>query len=188
MESLLHHLREGTRASHALLDSAFGSLNLNAGGDYRRFLRGHALGLAPLFDSYRRFVEGELAIPAPDYPAMLRADLDGLDEDLASYPAIAERPVQTAGRDTDAAVAYVVGGSRLGLAVIRKGGYWGAAHGQPSAYMDDDRGLAVWKSMAAWLKDRQPTTEAASAASAAAVAAFDIFRDAFDASELTSAR
>lgn len=177
MQTLLVHLREATAASHATLDSAFGSLDMNERADYARFLSGHAIGIAPLFDSFRAFVEDDLELDCPDYPAMLRDDLAALGVDALSLPSLAA-PAQL----TPSATGYVLAGSRLGLAMIRKGGYWGKAHALPSAYMEDEAGLAIWKHAAARLKQDEVDPARAARESAGAVAAFETFREAFAAS------
>lgn len=174
MQSLLTHLREATAASHATLDGAFGSLDLTARADYIRFLTGHAIGLASLFPAFRDFVARELGLACPEYSTMLRDDLAGLGIDANDLPSI-EAPQQL----TPKAAGYVVAGSRLGLAMIRKAGYWGREHALPSAYMEDDAGLAIWKAAAARLKLDMPDEAQAMRESAAAVSAFDTFRTAF---------
>jgi heme oxygenase len=177
MQTLLAHLREATAASHASLDDAFGSLDLSQRSDYARFLVGHAIGMRPLFGRFRTFVADQLGLPCPDYPAMLRTDLAALDIDAEDLPKLETKVDLTPGGS-----GYVVAGSRLGLSMIRKAGYWGRAHGHPSAYMEDDQGIAIWKSVSAWLKRSEADEAVASREAAAAVAAFDTFRDAFAAS------
>ena len=179
METLLTQLREATRKSHATLDAAFGSLDLLRKEDYARFLRGHAIGMASLFVPFRRFVESDLGMNCPDYLAMLATDLSALG------PADDRASLEPAGAVTPAAAGYVVAGSRLGLAMIRKQSYWGRDHGSPSAYMEDDLGLAIWKEAATVLKARPADTSHAEPR--AAVVAFDTFRAAFAASALTAA-
>ncbi|MBB4859980.1 heme oxygenase [Novosphingobium chloroacetimidivorans] len=181
MQPLLTHLRDATAASHALLDAAFGSLEMSDRADYVRFLSGHAIGLAPLFGNFRAFVEDDLGLACPDYLGMLHQDLAALGIDGAELPRIA-----AAGGLTHAATGYVIAGSRLGLTMIRRQGYWGAAHALPSAYMEDERGLAIWKDAVGWLKQRE--LDDAQAERNAAVAAFDTFRAAFDASATINAR
>ena len=177
MHPLLAHLRDATAASHETLDAAFGSLDLSQRADYVRFLSGHAIGMAPLFTSFRGYVEGELQVACPDFPAMLRNDLAALGIDAQHLPR-----VDAPGALTGPATAYVVAGSRLGLAMIRKGGYWGSAHDLPSTYMEDDSGRIIWKDVVARLKHDMPDDAAAAHERAAAVVAFETFRAAFIAS------
>lgn len=183
MQTLLSHLREATHASHEMLDAAFGSLDLTGRDDYVRFLSGHAVGLAPMFAAFRSFVEDELGLACPAYPSMLRDDLAKLDVHADALPHVA-----TQGDLSPAATGYVVSGSRLGLTVIGRAGYWGRDHGMPSSYMEDIQGLAVWKATAAHLKQTEMSEEEAAPERAAAVAAFDTFRAAFDASAAVAVR
>lgn len=176
MQPLLIHLREATAASHETLDGAFGSLDLRLRSDYVRFLSGHAIGMTPLYASFRSFVTDELGMACPDFPAMLQSDLAGLGVDVAELPAIAPASELTAQGS-----GYVIAGSRLGLAMIRKAGYWGRDHALPSAYMEDDAGLAIWKATAAHLKRTVTDEPEAHRQSMAAVAAFETFRAAFTA-------
>lgn len=170
---MLSQLREATTASHQALDSAFGSLNLSERDDQVRFLAAHAIGIDAVFPVFRHFVENDLGLPCPDYPAMLSDDLKslGMDETL---PRIAppEAPV-------DAGLAYVVAGSRLGLAVIRKGGYWGRTNGQPSAYMEDEAGQDIWKALLVWLRERDFADDTIQGACKAALGTFSTFGQAF---------
>lgn len=183
MQTLLVHLREATAASHEALDASFGSLDLSGRDDYVRFLSGHAIGLAPLFGGFRAFVEDQLGLDCPDYPGMLRADLAAVGVDVGTLPVIEPSPVIS-----PTATGYVVAGSRLGLAAISRNGYWGRAHDLPSAYMEDSRGLSLWKETAAKLKQIDAEDTRSAQESAAAVAAFDTFRDAFAASAAIGTR
>ena len=177
MPPLITHLRDATAASHQTLDNAFGSLDLSNHDDFVRFLTGHAIGMAPLAGHFRAFVENELNLPCPDLSAMLHDDLRALGIDTTSLPKI-----EPASALSDVATAYVVAGSRLGLAMIRKSGYWGSAEGHLSTYMEDDTGRVIWKEVAAWLKARVPDEAEAERESQAAIAAFETFRQAFLAS------
>lgn len=177
MRSLLTSLRDATAASHDTLDAAFGSLDLSVRDEYVRFLSGHAIGMAPLFATFRSFVEDELDRACPDYPAMLHEDLAALGVDATRLPTIEVRSPLT-----PSATGYVVSGSRLGLAMIRKRGYWGQAHALPSAYMEDDAGRGIWKDAVAALDANGADEAVVAHESAAAVAAFETFRSAFAAS------
>lgn len=182
MKFLLPSLREATRASHNSLDAAFGALDLHSRLDYARFLRGHAIGMASLYPAFSRFVTTELEQPCPNYLDMLALDLADLGEQIGQLPS-----VSVPDNLSDPAVAYVVSGSRLGLAVIRRNGYWGREHGLLSRYMEDEQGLAIWKEVSAWLKACEVDEHRASLEGDAAVAAFEIFREAFHASAVAPA-
>jgi heme oxygenase len=177
MQSLLTSFRDATAASHNTLDAAFGSLDLSSRGEYVRFLSGHAIGMAPLFATFRAFVEDDLGRACPDYPAMLHDDLAALGVDATMLPTVEVRSALT-----PSATGYVVSGSRLGLLMIRKKGYWGQAHALPSTYMEDDAGRGIWKDAVARLNADCPDKAVIALESAAAVAAFDTFRNAFAAS------
>ncbi|MET1756774.1 heme oxygenase [Novosphingobium sp. RD2P27] len=183
MQSLLSLYRAATKGSHDSLDAAFGSLDLSNRADYVRFLRGHAMGLASIFDGFRRFVEEDLHLACPDYPAMLADDLTKVGVDARDL-----RSVSPAGEVSQRAAGYVIAGSRLGLAALARSGYWGRTHALPSTYMDDRQGLAIWKHTAAKLKQVVPDEARAERESSSAITVFDTFRDAFAASAPAAVR
>jgi len=183
---MLSLLREATGPSHERLDASFGSLDLSSQAGLARFLAAHLIGLAPLFPVFRAFVEEQLRLECPDYPAMLRADLAALGVDAGGLPVL-EAPAAVGAAVGAAAgaapgVGYVVCGSRLGLTVIRQRGYWGEARGFRSAYMTDGRGHEAWKALVPRLRGHAYTPEEAESARAAALASFDVFTRAFAAS------
>lgn len=180
MPDLLSVLREATGPSHEALDAAFGSLALYTRAGLTRFLAAHAAGLAPVFPPFRRYLEDRLGLECPDYPAMLRADLAALGAD-GDDPATLAPPALPQDPEVEAGIAYVVCGSRLGLAVIRQRGYWGEAQGFRSAYMTDGRGHEAWKALVPVLRTRARTPAEVEAARAGALATFDLFARAFTA-------
>jgi heme oxygenase len=184
---LLSDLRAATAAAHERLDAGFSGLALATREGYARFLRAHALGMAPLFAPFRAFLEDELRLPCPDYPTLLAADLAALGEPSVSTGSAAESvtdldPTLEA-PGAGAGVAYVVCGSRLGLAVIRQRGTWGETHGIATRYIADMQGHAAWKALVPRLRATQssdPATNAESrAARAAALFSFNTFARAF---------
>lgn len=182
---LLSILREATAPSHARLDDAFGALALDQRDDLARFLRAHATGMASLYPAFRTFMKAELGQICPDYPAMLRADLEALGEQEAGG---SEAPLSFDQPGTAAGISYVVAGSRLGLTVIRQRGYWGEAEGFRSAYMEDGAERAGWKALVPWLRARGDDISGRDGARAAALASFDIFARAFASSADKTAR
>ncbi|PNU02031.1 biliverdin-producing heme oxygenase [Novosphingobium guangzhouense] len=185
MPDMLIVLREATGPSHERLDASFGALDLQTREGIGQFLAAHAAGLDPMFPAFRAFIEGELGLECPDYPAMLRADLDALG--IAAPPTIEPAPgLDVAGGE--AGIAYVVSGSRLGLVVIRQRGYWGEGKGFRSAYMSDGRGHDAWKALVPVLRTRTYAPEQAEALRTAALAAFETFSRAFAASNGLKAR
>lgn len=173
---LLTALRTATTASHEALDASFGALDLSSRAGYARFLRAHALGLAPLFGAFRDTIERELALPCPDYPALLAADLAALGdpriEPAPPLPLLAEA-------GAGLGVAYVVCGSRLGLSVLRQRGTWGETNGIATAYITDPHGHAAWKALVPRLRRTDATTPESGTARAAALSSFDSFARAF---------
>jgi heme oxygenase len=182
---MLSGLRKATGAAHEQLDASFGSLDLATRSGLTRFLAAHAIGLAPMFPVFSAFVEQQLGLECPDYPAMLHADLRALSSDAASFPVL-DVPLEIAGASASpeaaTGIGYVVCGSRLGLAMIRQRGYWGEAQGFRSAYMSDGRGHEAWRALVPVLKARQYTSAQADAARKGALAAFETFTRAFAAS------
>lgn len=181
LPDMLSQLREATGPAHESLDASFGALDLSQRTGLARFLAAHAMGLEPLFPSFRAFVERELALECPDYPAMLRADLDVLG--VGELPTV-PTPDGLDAAGADAGLSYVVCGSRLGLAVLRQRGYWGDSAGFRSTYMSDGRGHDAWKALVPVLRTRTFPPQEADAMRRAALAAFATFESAF----ATSAR
>ncbi|MEE4451533.1 biliverdin-producing heme oxygenase [Novosphingobium resinovorum] len=186
MPDLLSTLREATGPAHESLDASFGSLDLDKRGDLARFLAAHAIGLAPLFGTFSRFVQDRLGLDCPDYPAMLRGDLDRLG--VGALPEIEGAEPSADGDGADAGTSYVICGSRLGLAMIRQKGYWGEAQGFRSAYMSDGRGHDAWKALVPVLRTGTYSAGQALAARTAALAAFETFSRAFAASARVQVR
>ncbi|SLJ96424.1 heme oxygenase [Novosphingobium mathurense] len=177
---MLAELRAATAQAHAQLDGAFGSLDLSDKDGLTRFLSAHAIGLGPLFPVFRNFVENQLGMDCPDYPLMLSEDLRSLGDDPDELPQLAVDPALQ-GPSAQVGVGYVVAGSRLGMAVLRRQGYWGeqSTSDTPGRYMDDESGHAVWKTLMPWLKGRTFDQGERKAVTAAALAAFSSFASAF---------
>ncbi|HKX78488.1 MAG TPA: biliverdin-producing heme oxygenase [Novosphingobium sp.] len=180
--SLLERLREATGPSHQRLDASFGSLALTDRADYARFLAAHFIGLASLMPLVQDFAERELAFTAPDMLSMLRQDLAELGPKAEDLPRMKAPPDLA-----PLGVTYVVAGSRLGLAMIRKQDYWGRGQGLASRYMEDEQGLALWRVLAVWLRTRAAPAADAARHCQSAITAFDLFGRAFDASERLAA-
>lgn len=180
---MLKQLREATRASHEDLDAAFGALDLADRGEYGRFLTAHYIAVAPLYPAFRDFCAAELDVAAPDFPGMLRDDLAEIGLDASALPVLAA-PVTL----DPAEVTYVLAGSRLGIAAIRKHDYWGRSHATACRYMEDTDGLAVWRGLTAWMRGRPCVSPAPEPRGASALTAFALFREAFAASAPAIAR
>ena len=178
---LLRALRDATAADHERLDAAFGSLDLTVEADFVRFLAGHALGLTPVFRRFRDSVEGMFGIACPDYLALVRADLAEHGFDTARLSPLVAAHADTADVDvgSDMGTVYVVAGSRLGLAMLRKQGYAGSAGGAVSRYMEDRQGLEIWRALLERMRTRSFSPREIDAAQVAARGAFKGFARGF---------
>ena len=112
-------LRAGTAAEHDRVDRLFSRLNLALEEDYRRFLLAQAAALLPIEE---RLDAGGTAELVPDWGSRRRADL--LRADLAALGAdepflIPPPPLQSPAAQLGA--VYVLEGSRLGGAVLKRG-------------------------------------------------------------------
>ncbi|WP_374412431.1 biliverdin-producing heme oxygenase [Novosphingobium colocasiae] len=184
--AVLEALRCATGPAHDKLDAAFGSLDLTRRDDLARFLRGHAIGMAAIFAPFRAFVGGELHLSCPDYPAALRADLTELGEDTTTLPRISSPWLAADGAALG--LAYVVAGSRLGLAMLRKRGYHGQSAGLCSRYMENESGIGIWQALLAHMRAATLDDAHIAAACAAARDTFACFAEAFDASARSGER
>lgn len=177
-------LRHATASSHEALDQRFGSLDLTDRDDYARFLGAHFIGIAALAPTVRAFAADALGVAMPDYPALLADDLDALGVPAARLPRVIVPPALE-----PAAVAYVVAGSRLGIAGLSRLPSWGSRHAVARAYMEDVEGLHLWRALLGWMAARPLAPAAGEALVASAEAAFAVFAEAFARSgEMTARR
>lgn len=150
-------LRAATRQDHDRVDQLGGAFDFTNPSDYEAFLRAHAAVLPG--------VEAALdSAPAEDLPpawaqrcrtAALTADLAALD--LAPPPQAAS-PLALPDRATRLGALYVLEGSRLGGAVLRR--RLAASQPQaPDAYLAHGAGQPFWRSFLHWL-DGQVMSEA----------------------------
>lgn len=177
---VLEALRNATAVSHQQLDAAFGSVDMGEPDGFVRFLKGHAIGMAAVFAPFRSFVERELCLSCPDYPAALSADLATFGADSARLPRIS--PPRLVDEGAALGLAYVVAGSRLGLAMLRKRGYASQTPGCKSLYMEDESGLVIWRLMLRYMRETALDKSRIDAACVAALDTFACFANAFDAS------
>jgi len=171
---LLASLRAATADAHERLDGQFSTLPLTDAAGYRRFLAGHAIGWAALWPQFRDFIEQELGLTAPDYPAMLAADLAEAGADAAALPVVAPPAAEC-----PAGVAYVLAGSRMGIAMLRRQPHWAAAHGRAGRYMADGSGPGLFRALKDWMDGPDGAAADRAAAARAARGAFAVFSNAF---------
>lgn len=175
---LLAHLRSATADAHASLDNQFSTLPLTDAEGYRRFLAGHAIGWAPLWPQFRDFVGDALALPVPDYPAMLTADLADLGTAAADLPRLPDSLAEC-----PAAATYVLAGSRMGIAMIRRQPSFASEHGRAGRYMADASGPDLFRALRDWMDGPDSAAVDRDAAVRGALDAFAVFAAAFDLSE-----
>jgi heme oxygenase len=110
-------LRSGTAEAHERVDQLFSRFPLTDPDGYRSFL----LAQAEAFLVVEAALEaGGIDQLVPDWPARRRADLLRADlADLGANPAAAE-PISLAGTPALLGAAYVLEGSRLGGALLKR--------------------------------------------------------------------
>lgn len=156
-------MRAATAEAHDDLDHAFAVFDLADPSGFESFLAVHHAAMATIAPIFADFVTGTLAMPAPDYLAMLAADMGHRAPPAAPAPDALD----------GLGAAYVVAGSRLGLAVLRKRGF-----ARPSRYMDDRAGLDVWRTLTGWMVAQPNDAAARRRAGDSARAGFAVFADA----------
>ena len=127
-------LRNATRFCHEEVDALYGQFDLGDRGSYGDFLAAHARALLPLEEwiGMSDLVEGA----QPRSPA-LRADIEALGRPLIE-------PARLAWEKKDSALwgaAYVIEGSRLGGAVLRKA----VAADLPHQYLSSIHPQGAWR-------------------------------------------
>jgi heme oxygenase len=111
-------LRTGTRSEHERVDRLFGSLDLSEKRDYRLFLAAQASAFLPVEAALEEAGVGDLL---PDWPERRRSHF--LREDLAALDVavpVPEPAPEIAGAPAILGAAYVMEGSRLGGAMLRR--------------------------------------------------------------------
>jgi Heme oxygenase len=179
LSDLLADLRRSTSAAHERLDRSFGSLDLSRRDDLELFLRAHAYGMRPLHPVVSSFFETRLGHACPNLLGMAEEDVRRLGSSLEALPAAIDPPGHVLGGNGSIGAAYVVCGSRLGLEVIRRDGYWSGEQGFRSRYIEDDTGRSCWKILISWMRSAEFSPAESEAAVTAAVASFDTFAQAF---------
>ena len=169
-------LREETRDAHDAIDARYGALDLASIEDYRTFLGAQLLAWTALDRPWSRQLHRIAGRQAPDYAALLRADLaelagsDPLPADLAP-PAVM----------SDAGVAYVLAGSRIGMVTIRRRPNWGAHHGYAQRFLVEPSGGHLFRLIVADLEREHGRAVDRTSLVASARLAFGVFHTALDA-------
>lgn len=166
-------LRAGTSGDHDRLDALLGACDLQTRDGMSHFLLAHAIGLASVGPVAAGFFRDELGLAMPDPCAMVAPDLAALDLDMPVEAA----PLPAAGA---AGVAYVLIGSRMGVAALCKQGYWSPGTPGFSHYMQDRSLLALWSPLLGWLRQAELGPDDQAVALTAARAAFAAFEHGLD--------
>lgn len=140
-------LRAATAAEHDRVDRLFGALDLADPADYRRFLAAQAAAYLPV----------EAAIDAAggarllaDWPARRRGALLRRDLAALAVPVPApEPPPDLAGDAATLGAIYVLEGSRLGGALLRRG----LPAGAPEAFLAAPQPPGGWRKLLELLDD-----------------------------------
>jgi heme oxygenase len=127
-------LRNATRFCHDEVDALYGQFDLTERGSYGDFLASHARALIPLEDwlDLSTLVEGV----TPRSPS-LRADLEALARPLIEPAALGWEKTEVA----QWGAAYVIEGSRLGGAVLRRA----VGAGLSRAYLSSTHPQGAWR-------------------------------------------
>lgn len=161
-------LRAATAPAHARVDALFSGFDLSSRPGYARFLQAQAAALLPLERALAAggALAGELAWPARRRAPALLADLRAWELAVPAGEALAPIGGPAAALGT----LYVLEGSRLGAAVIRR-----AVPAEfPGAFLaPGPRGL--WPALLAVLERDLAGAAARAEAEAAALAAFALF-------------
>jgi heme oxygenase len=160
-------LRAATRNDHALVDRMLLHVDLNRTGDYVAFLNVHFAALIALQADWRLQDDADFA----QMLDCLRADLTRLNAPTTTTPT---PPRAAPALAKGFGIAYVVRGSRLGAAVLRRS----ITAELPTSYLDFVPSLS-WPVFLGDLEVVVEQPNGAEEAAAAAQGAFKIFVDEF---------
>ena len=164
-------LRAATAAEHREVDAAFSRFRLGDETGYRDFLLAQAAGFLPVEQALD---EGGAAKILPDWPQRRRGDL--LRADLAALTVTLPEPFSVpafiSGKASMFGAIYVLEGSRLGGAVLKKTvpGHF------PRRFLEARQAAGSWRSLLQTLDDfliRPDDLEAAIAAAREVFARFE---------------
>lgn len=169
-------LRMATDAQHHRLDEKFAAFDLSDRAGLAAFLRAHHRGVAAIQAPVAAFAVERLDGAMPDYAAMLASGLDALGQDVPQAGGdVAEMPSTKCSR---AGLAYVMLGSRMGIATLHAQLAKGKDEGHPEAalpYLSDRSGLALWQSFLRWSRQAEFSAGEVAQAVEAARLGFRIF-------------
>jgi heme oxygenase len=163
-------LKTATDDLHEQLDERLATYDLSDAGEYCRFLLFHAKALPPVEDALSK---GGLDCLLPGWgrqrrTALLAEDLGALGTDMPDPQA----PLTFSSEAELLGAAYVLEGSRLGAAVLRRE----VGRGLPTAFLDPPRN-SLWPALVALLDHKLDSAERISGAKSAARRCFARFLD-----------
>jgi len=162
-------LRKETAAVHDRIDAAFAFFDLSDRGQYGAFLCRHAAAFLPAEEALTR--AGAKAL-IPDWQEYLRAP--ALLADLAKLGLDVPKPRTSPVYGEPAAIfggAYVLEGSRLGGAVLRRS----VGAGLPRQFLDSVQPPGRWRAFIAQLDDAIYDVASIECATKAALETFALF-------------
>jgi heme oxygenase len=168
-------LRDEMRPAHDFVDTQFSTLDLKKHTDFMRFLTIHEACFTQICAA-----QTTPHIYLRDIIDNLRADMRDLQVHRLTLPSF--------GRDLDpTAIAYIVEGSRMGTAVLRR--RWAQSHDQrvldANAYFDATYHKTGWRVLCGQLERIKPGSKHAQAITSDATTIFSHFSKAFHATETT---
>lgn len=162
-------LRSGTRAEHDRVDRLFAALDLSVPRDYRLFLLAQAAAFLPVEAALER---AGVAAMVPDWPDRRRSQL--LRDDLAALDAplpAPEWPPELDGGPAVLGALYVIEGSRLGGAMLRRD----IAPAMPQSFIANRQAPGAWRKLLETLDHSLYETASLALALSAARAVFGCF-------------
>jgi heme oxygenase len=188
-ESLRYFLKRETAIAHDNLDASFALYALDSRAGYVGFVIAHLIAWRALARHWTDALATLIAADAPDYAAMLEADLrdivDGTVPDLPDLPNLPGLSVETPA--SAAGLAYVLAGSRLGVTVIARQPTWGHVHGRGTRFMDDRQGTIIFRQLIAFFDSPAGLALDRAAALRSAREGFDAFAQAAEKARTASA-
>lgn len=180
-DDLRRILQQATNRRHKDIDALYSRFDLSSASGYISFLGAHLSALRACHPSIAEFCGKALHRDPPDFLSMIERDLDSVGGSGVELVQLRLSPVAN-DPGYGAGVSYVVFGSRLGIASLRK---IHAAQANDntspldaSLYFADRSGLELWNAFLKWSADVAPGGGVSPSAIEGALAAFDIFETA----------
>jgi heme oxygenase len=144
-------LKKKTAENHEALDNIFAGFCLDEEKGYQDFLSAHYVAWSAMSSYWVDALENTLEIQAPGYSALLAADLEDMrDGGAEALPTLSvKKPL------SDAGLAYVLAGSRLGIGAIARQPTWGNLNRRASRFISDSQGIDIFRRLTAYFDGTQ---------------------------------